>query len=408
MPYSHGVPSSVHGSPVTGRDDKPSPSPAGTGPPAPVLPDYSGACLSNLVPALLGADRPSWIPEPLRSADQVVLLVVDGLGWEQLRTRVELAPTMATAAGFDTPITSVAPTTTACALTSITTGQPPASHGMLGYRLATEDGRVLNTLRWVVGTGREQDARVHCPAARVQRCAPFPGALRPVPVVSHAEFGVTGFTAAHLGDAPLYGYRTPSGIPVEIRQLVAEGEPFVYAYYDGVDKVAHAHGLGAHFDAELVAADRLVADIVKVLPSGAVLAVTADHGQVEVGPRVEVLGRAVMAGVRFLSGEGRFRWLHAVPGATDDLVDAAGALHASTTWVRRRDQIVDEGWLGGSLDAELLGRLGDVVLAPYEPIAFLDPADTGETRLAGRHGSLTSAEMLVPLLALRRDDNIEP
>ncbi len=358
------------------------------------------------MPALFAPDRPSWIPEPVRSATQVVLLVIDGLGWEQLRSRLDLAPTLAAAAGIDAPITSVAPTTTACALTSITTGRPPARHGMLGYRLATEDGRLLNTLRWVVGTRHEDDARVQCPATTVQRCTPFPGALQPVPVVSHAEFGVTGFTAAHLGDAPLYGYRTPSGIPVEIGRLVAAGEPFVYAYYDGIDKVAHAHGLGDHFDAELAAVDRLVADVVAVLPPETALVVTADHGQVEVGPRVELLGSAVMAGVRFLAGEGRFRWLHAVPGAADDLFEVASALHASTAWVRRRDEIIDEGWLGGSLGADLVGRLGDVVLAPFEAIAFLDPADTGETRLAGRHGSLTSAEMLVPLLALRTGGNI--
>jgi hypothetical protein len=34
-------------------------------------------------------------------------------------------------------------------------------------------------------------------------------------------------------------------------------------------------------------------------------------------------------------------------------------------------------------------------------MAFLDPADTGELRLKARHGSLTPAEMLVPLLAWR-------
>ena len=30
----------------------------------------------------------------------------------------------------------------------------------------------------------------------------------------------------------------------------------------------------------------------------------------------------------------------------------------------------------------------------------MDPADTGELRLVGRHGSLTAAEMLVPLAVL--------
>jgi hypothetical protein len=38
-------------------------------------------------------------------------------------------------------------------------------------------------------------------------------------------------------------------------------------------------------------------------------------------------------------------------------------------------------------------------LVPVTPTAFLDPADTGELRLLARHGSLTPAEMLIPLLS---------
>ena len=33
-------------------------------------------------------------------------------------------------------------------------------------------------------------------------------------------------------------------------------ERFVYAYYDGPDRVAHEYGLVAHYDAELAATDR--------------------------------------------------------------------------------------------------------------------------------------------------------
>ena len=62
----------------------------------PDLPDYGGACVCNIVPALLapgGTERlPSWMPEPVAGADQVVLLVLDGLGWEQLQARPHLAP----------------------------------------------------------------------------------------------------------------------------------------------------------------------------------------------------------------------------------------------------------------------------------------------------------------------------
>ena len=108
------------------------------GGPVPVLPDYGGACLASVVPALLSdrADPPAWVPAPLRGANQVVLLVVDGLGWEQLRMWPTVAPALAGAAGG--PITSVVPTTTATALTSLTTGAPPSGHGVVGYRVRVD------------------------------------------------------------------------------------------------------------------------------------------------------------------------------------------------------------------------------------------------------------------------------
>ncbi len=193
---------------------------------------------------------------------------------------------------------------------------------------------------------------------------------------------------------------------MEVARLLADGEPFVYAYYDGIDKVAHEHGLGDHYRAELTAVDRMVGDLAASLPDGAALVVTADHGQVDVGARIEVLGRDLMAGTRFLSGEGRFRWLHARPGAADDLLAGATERYGASTWVVDRQRMVDEGWFGGPLRPGVAERLGDVALVPHAPLAFLDPADAGESGLVARHGSLTPAEMLVPLLALARDGSI--
>jgi hypothetical protein len=370
-------------------------------PTRPVMPDYSGACISNVLAALTDRDRPvpDWLPTTAHHADRQVLVVLDGLGWEQLRERADLAPTLTAADGIDRPITSVAPTTTATALTSLTTGCSPSEHGVLGYRMAA-DGEILNVLRWTVGRGEGHDARRALPARDLQPLPPFPGSARPVPVVSKAEFGGTGFTAAHLGEAPLHGYRVPSSLPVEVDHLVRDGEPFVYAYYDGMDKVAHGSGLGDRYDAELRATDRLVAELVERLPRGTVVVVTADHGQIDIGLQVELLGRELMAGIELLSGEGRFRWLHARAGAAADLLAGATERYAATTWVVERDRIVDEGWFGGPLPAAFVDRLGDVALVPFAPIAFVDPADTGESRLQSRHGSLTSDEMYVPLLAM--------
>jgi hypothetical protein len=220
-----------------------------------------------------------------------------------------------------------------------------------------------------------------------------------VPVVTRYDYGPTGFSAAHLGDAALHRWYTPAGLVTGVRRLLTEGSRFVYAYYEGIDKVAHADGLGEYYDDELTAVDRLVGDVLNALPAGATLVVTADHGQVDVGRAGEVLGGDVMDGVTLLSGEGRFRWLHVRPGARDAVLAAATESFGDVAWVRTREQIVADGWLGGVPSAAVASRMGDVVLAPFTPTAFLDPADTGELRLEARHGSLTPAEMLVPLLS---------
>jgi len=358
----------------------------------PVLPDYGGACIASIVPALLHRDRPAdWLPAAARRARQVVLLVLDGLGWEQLQDRAALAPTLTAMAGR--AITSVAPSTTATALTSIATGRPPAEHGIVGYRISVGHGEVLNVLRWATQRG---DARTTVPPADFQLAEPFEG-IRP-PVVTKAGFAATGFTGAHLGGTRLVGWRVPSTIPVDVRRLLHEGEPFVYAYYDGIDNIAHSHGFGDHYDAELRFVDRLVHEVIDGLPAGAALVVTADHGQVQVGNALLTLDDGVTDLVEMQSGEARFRWLHGRPGTVDKLADRARQAHGHVAWVHTRAELEDAGWFGGRLTPELVERVGDVALVAHAPVAFIDPADTGETALVCRHGSLTSAEALVPLL----------
>lgn len=358
-----------------------------------VLADYSGACLSSVVPALVGRRQgaPHWLPEPAVAADQVVLLLIDGLGWIQLQDRLHLATTLGAMVGG--PITTVAPSTTATALTSLTTGMTPAEHGVVGYRLRLGSAQVLNVLRWSTPSG---DARRFAPPSSLQRQAPFCG-LSP-PVVTRADFERSGFSAAHLAGSEFVGWQTPSGIPVQVRRLLGEGERLVYAYYPGLDTVAHAHGFGDLYDAELVAVDRLVAELIDALPPGACLVAVSDHGQVEVGERLMPIPDEILRLTSLLSGEGRFRWLHARPGAVAALAEAAEGHFGELAWVRTRAQAEAEDWFGGKLDAEVASRLGDVVLAASAPVAFEDPADTGNLRLVSRHGSLTADEMLVPLL----------
>lgn len=383
--------------------------PRSTVSPDPVIPAYDGASLIGLVPGLLAepGQRPAWFPGPAGAATQVVLLVVDGLGWNQLVPRAHLAPTLAAMSGG--PITSVAPTTTATALASIVLGVAPARHGMVGFRLrvggegeggggdGAQVAEVLNVLRWRTPSG---DARTTVPPRQFQPLPAFGG--RAVPVVSRMEFAGSGFSDAHLGGSPMTGWATPSGIGVEVGRALAAGEPLVYAYYDGLDKTAHVTGLGEHYDAELAAVDGLAAGIIDRLPPGTALVVTADHGHVEVADGPRMIPAEIVKMTTMVSGEARFRWLHAAPGRAGELLAACREWCGGEAWVRTVNELDAAGWYGGRLDERVRARLGDVALVAREPVAFLEGHDPGEFRLRSMHGSLTADEMWVPLVAAAR------
>lgn len=331
------------------------------------------------------------MPDAILDADQVVLLVVDGLGWNQLAARTALAPTLGSATGV--PITSVAPTTTAAGLTSIATGVPPGEHGLVGYKIR-EAGETLNVLRWGTENG---DARQRLVPAEMQPVAAF-GGRSPV-VISKAEFSQSGFTGAHLAGTQFRGYGAISTMVFEVLRAVEEGERFVYAYYDGLDRVGHERGHGAEFDAEYIFVDELVRAIRERLPADAVLAVTADHGQVDCRDASVTLDPTVMAQLHATSGEARFLWLHARPGASKLLQQRAEEHHGDNAWVVPVEQVVDEGWFGPRLTAAAQSRLGDVALVARTNAAFAEPG-AKPSILIGRHGSMTVDELWVPLLSI--------
>lgn len=334
------------------------------------------------------------MPSCVQGASQVVLLVVDGLGWHQLHEHGRHAPTLMSMSGG--AITSVAPTTTVTALTSIATGLTPGEHAMVGYRIDL-GGHVVQMLRWGDDKG---DLRSTYPPDLVQPCPPFMGAA--VPVLSKAELEGSAFTEAHLRGSKPMGWRAASSIAVQVGQLLKAGHKFVYAYYDGVDKIAHERGFGEYYESELRNADRLVGDLAEQLTPGSVLLVTADHGQVHVGTNTKTPHHDVLQRTAYQSGEGRFRWLHAKSGAANDLLDAARQHHENEAWVVSRDEACEAGWFGKRVTDIARKRLGDVALVPFTGTSFDEPLDSGAFSLVCRHGSLTAAEVDVPLLAIAR------
>ena len=298
------------------------------------------------------------------------------------------------------PIPTVAPSTTATAHDlDHHRACTPGEHGVVGYRIAV-DGEVLNVLRWSVD-GR--DARPVDPAGEVpadrrrssgtgRRWSPGPSSAR------------AGFTDAHLDGVRFHGYRVTSTPGDRGRAACcASGEPFVYAYYEGIDKVAHEYGLGEHYDAELrlrrPAGRRPASPCCRRARRWSSPPTTARSTWAT--SVIPLAPRRARPGRRSSRARAGSAGCTPGPGGPTPLLEAAAAPPRRRRLGRdprpgdRRRLVRADGHRRGP-------RAGSATWPswPGDPVAFDDPADSGPFDLVVRHGSLTSAEMLVPLLAL--------
>lgn len=382
-------------------------------PPAP--PPYDDRALAGLGLALLGALGVAGCTDSfgIGSHRRVCLLVVDGLGWELLHEHRDAAPYLASKLASARRLSAGFPSTTATSLTSIGTGRPPGEHGILGYVTAVpEAGLLLNHLRWQPA-GQARDLRTELLPERYQthetllERAAADGVA--VTHVGASAFDGSGFTRAALRGGRYAAADTLGEFGHGIVQGLAAGSrTFVFAYHGDLDLIGHRSGpANPAWILQLAVVDRMIEALAARLRPGDLLAVTADHGMVTVTEEDKVdldTAGALTPGVRWVAGEARARYLHTEPGATDDVLAAWTETLADRAGVCTREQSIEAGWFGPRVLDPVRGRIGDVVVAAYGGLGLVRrQAEPVESGFVGYHGSLTAAELGVPLLLLGSD-----
>jgi hypothetical protein len=376
---------------------------------SPIVPSYGESSLADLSASILASltGDPAANVLGLPEAARVCLLIIDGLGLEQLRAHQAAAPFLAELAFNSRPLTAGCPSTTVASLGSLGTGAPPAQHGMLGYQVAVPgEGRLLNGLRWP----KDVDPVAWQPRPTIFERAAEAGV--PSVLVSPSAYAHSGLTAAALRGAEYRGADSLGALAALTCAAVGESDRALVAGYHGdLDNCGHRYGVASPaWEYQLSHVDRLAEQIAGNLPYGAVLYVTADHGMVNVGPddRIDVDAEdtPLRDGVALLGGEGRFRHVYAVDGAADSVLATWREVLGERAWVLPREEAIKEGWFGppsAPVSDALAARIGDVVAACAGSWAVVaSRAEPFESTLLGMHGSLTSAEQLVPMLSPAR------
>ncbi|GAB1645998.1 alkaline phosphatase family protein [Krasilnikovia sp. MM14-A1259] len=378
----------------------------------PVWPAYGTGSLADLLPgvcALLGVPGAADVLDlgaHLAGVDRIAVLLVDGLGAYQFPVMAPHAPTLAglAAGGPDRvrTLTCGFPSTTPVSLVTLGAGTPPGAHGILGFTVRKPDGGILNHIHW----DDDPDPRDWQPVPTRLEAAAAAGVA--VTAVTRPEFEGSGLTVSANRGAVFAG--AADHPTLADRMLAAlragRGPALVYGYHPDLDKAGHEDGVDSpSWRAAARGVDELLDRLVTGLPPGAALLVTADHGQLNVPAdgRVDLADDpALTDGVTAVAGEPRVRYLHTADGARDDVAAAWRERLGERAWVLTRDEAIGQGWFG-PVPPGHAGRIGDVVVVCLDRTVVVasgwEPPIVG--RLVAYHGSVTAAEMTVPLLIVR-------
>lgn len=399
-----------------------------------VLPDNTGHSLCNVpgtVSKLLNGPElsaPALNQEILDKFEgryrNVILLLVDALGYDHLQRLMAAGK-----AGFWKenlnraslfPLTSICPSTTASALTTLWTGTEPAQHGYIGYEMW------LKRYSMVVNTILHMPASYFGDAGSLTKSGFVPESflgLKPLGVQfaergieSHAflpySIGGSGLSRMHLEKASVHGYVAESDMWANLRDLLntpARGARFLYVYWSTLDSLIHRYGPDdARVDNQFSDLSRslevnLLGGLEKSVREKTLLLLTADHGAIATPVHEKYNLSKHPDFLRMLqmlpTCEARLPFLFIKPGLEAEVrAYFANAWPGQFTLLSMEEALSMRLFGAGEEHPELRDRLGDLIVVSRGD-AYLWWPDKPNVMQA-RHGGLHRLEMLIPLYAL--------
>lgn len=376
----------------------------------------------------------------------IVMVLVDGLGWQMLRERAGHTPNLRRLLADSDYLHTCAPSTTAAALTTLATGVYPGAHAMVGYAVRDPLLRGHLGAGHVPGPGDVFDLITfknssHDPLTwqsvptLIERanakanagCGPQLGAVS----IGRSKFAGSGLSLAAWRGFKHIGVDALDQRPYQAYRAIKEGAKLVYLYVGELDHAGHNHGWHSDKWLEaLEALDAMVGQLFRRLPAGTRIVLTADHGMVDTDRhhRIDLAKEKELAkDVVAVAGESRFLQLYvaddvasapaagspglgvAGPRGDGGVVENSGREELAQSVAKRWAEFLGDRaiWVGtdpaplmGALSPGARAAVGDVLVALNDNWTVVDSRVQSfhATQLIGVHGSLTPVELEVPLI----------
>ncbi len=361
-----------------------------------VKPDFSHSIVSLTATLAEHLGLPTGKPllpvlkEELRkNYKNIVFLILDAFGVHPME--VNLPEESFLRRNMQDVLTTVFPSTTACATTSFLTGKYPMEHGWLGWSLYFEE--IAKSVDLFPET--ESSTRIPIEKGFVKR---------KLPVVPFYK-GLKGRRASAVVPAYWDGddeNRYVWGDFGEMLSIIGnicgmDGKQFIYAYFDEPDATMHRFGVTSMEAKTLI--EKLNEGLENLFASldDTLLIISADHGQVDIGENIEIYRDEVLFSMLL--------WPPYLDSRATAFKLKEGCAEKFKAYFRERygqdfelipsEKLVRENFFG-EISGEHAALLGDFIAVAKTDKVMLHHALSHHFK--GHHAALTPGEMLVPLI----------
>jgi len=382
-----------------------------------ILPEYNGRSIVNLVSTIQKACGSNPVypllknlsPEILSEKQNILLIVLDGLGYEYL---TDYGKGTIFTDHLESRLTSVFPSTTASAITTFASGVAPLEHAITGWFMYFKEvgaaSLVLPFCPRFSGKSYSMDN------LNPEDFFNFPS------IYSDLDRDSYVVTVDYIKDSPYNsyalkgtiksGYKKISQFSDNIVKVISKGKnkKFVYAYWSEFDKNSHRYGINSeetfkHFKH----LEKVITKLVKKLKgTDTICLITADHGLIDTIPE-RVISMDYFPEMREmmilpLCGEPRVPYCYVKAGKKNDFQYFVEQNLSDVCNIYPSEDIISKGMFGlKEENPKLRDRIGDFTLIMKESYVLHDWV-LGETpfKFTGYHGNLTPEEMYVPLIKI--------
>ncbi|MBU4284152.1 MAG: alkaline phosphatase family protein [Nanoarchaeota archaeon] len=384
------------------------------------LPNYKNGSIVNLMSSISRAFGTRAKYKPLKilntselKSKNIVLLVIDGLGYEYLMNYKKDNILKQNLKGR---MTSVFPATTGAAIPTFLTGVPVQQHAITGWFVYLKEiGLVSTILPFIARIGSQPLSKIGVKPKKIFTEKSYFDRIKAISyVIRDKTIAYSDFALANKGKARVLSFKPSSlnGLFMQIKKAInsSNRRKYIYAYWPDFDTLCHNYGTKSiktsrHF---MAINKKLQLFLKSIKGTDTTIIITSDHGFIDSDKSrlIELKKHPKLSDAMIipLCGERRLAYCYVCPSKTKQFEDYVRKNLKHACYLCKSRDLIKKNYFGlFKPNKKLYDRVGDYTLIMKENYVIMDSL-LGEKRgfHIGNHGGVSKQEMHVPLIIITK------